>query len=74
MTEYSRWVLTVAIPFKGKVAKATFAIGWDWVGMGTNGGLIDDIAARKPHPLPTSPLKRNELMRTAFMRLICQIA
>jgi hypothetical protein len=37
-----------SLPFKGKVAKATFAIGRDGMGWGwgANGGLIDEIAAR----------------------------
>ena len=36
----------LSLPFKGKVAKATFAIGRDGMGWGANGGLIDEIAAR----------------------------
>ncbi len=49
----------LSLPFKGKVAKATFAIGWtEWGGgWGANGGLIDEIAARKPHPPPSLPLE-----------------
>jgi hypothetical protein len=38
-------------------------------GWGANGGLIDETTARKPHPPPDLPLKGEELMRTAFMRL-----
>ena len=29
-------------------------MGWGW---GANGGLIDEIAAKKPHPPPDLPLE-----------------
>ena len=46
-----------SLTFKGKVAKATFAIGWVGWGWGANGGLIDETTARKPHPPPDLPLE-----------------
>ena len=48
---------TLSLPVKGKVAKATFAIGRDGVGWGASSGWINEIAAREPHPPPNLPLE-----------------
>ena len=53
------------LPFKGKVARATFAIGRARVGMGRvlhtiNNPLNSQMSAILPIPLPTSPLKGEE--------------
>ena len=62
------------LPFKGKVARATFAIGRARVGMGRvlhtiNNPLNSQMSAILPIPLPTSPLKGEELGKLALMPL-----
>ena len=57
----------LSLPFKeGRESDVCDWMGWGW---GANGSLIDETTARKPHPPPDLPLKGEELMRTAFMRL-----